>query len=348
MGVRDPLLETKLIKEAQAASQRLADTYPQVIERLASQSIQAEPNPTMEGPWRDVIDALNSQRADPSRAPMQPNATMEQARQALVNAAGHAGLRALRVPLGNWQSPAHFHNLADGLELANQELQRATGWEGRVLGLGGRIELALGEPLRRDDRGAEGMAFGGRDGRVQIIAQWKTLGHEWGHGLDYVLGRQLFGERGTLSDGLGAAAGSQWNQAHDAMIQASGHWQALREQAALNPRGAGGYWLDRSEAMAYAFSAWLTRTQAPQVLHEDTLSRSEREQPFRSPSASETQAQAPIFDALFSSLGKLDLGGQGHYRVSVDVPDLGQRIEQRRNGSTRVVENGITLGRALR
>lgn len=342
MGVRDGRLEARLVNEAQQACERLAARYPQAHARLA-RGIHIPTEASLDRQWRPVVEAFQTLRADPSRAPLKEAVTMAQARQALVEATSAAGLRALRIPLGNWQSPAHLQNLAQGLVLANDDLQQATGWQGRVLGLGGRMELTLGRPALADDRGAEGVAFGARDGRVQVISQWNTMGHEWLHGLDYVLGRQLIGARGTLSDAQDAGANA-WSQAQSDINTASPQWQALRTQAANAGGAAGAYWLDRSEAMAYAFSAWMTRTAAPTALREDTLGRSEREQPFRSPSREETRAQAPIFRDLFQALAGMDLTAA----APTTTPHLGSLLEQRRTTQGTVFQADIALGRTLR
>lgn len=184
------------------------------------------------------------------------------------------------------------------------------------------------------------MAFGGRDGRVQVISQWNTLAHEWLHGLDYVLGRSLLGARGTLSD---EAAGydTAWGRAQVQLDQAGQQWQVRRTQAAAEQPG-GAYWLDRSEAMSYAFSAWVSRSQASSALNEDTLGRSMREQPWRCPSVEKTQAQAHVFQALFRQLADLNL--------TTDTPDqgLGHLLDSRRTQQATVVVKQVSLNRTLR
>lgn len=106
------------------------------------------------------------------------------ARARLIEAVRTTGLAALRVPPVVWSNPTALTSWADRLVEANTELQRTTGLPGQVLGLNGRVLLAL-------DRTSSGTATATNGFYLLINADWGTLGHESFHTFDMWVGLAL-------------------------------------------------------------------------------------------------------------------------------------------------------------
>lgn len=324
MGRVDPQLEGDFMADAAAASLALEQAYPQVVENLrTNKKIVMTPaqRKSLDAAWGGVGALLLKQTQDFAGASPQlwtadttPHQNMKKARQSLATAVQETGLRSLRLPLVYWATPQEVARAAQTLTTANSELATATGWTGQVLGLGGRVELALGNPS--EDYRASGVTLGDRSGRLQITTRWESLGHEWFHAFDRTLGRMVFAasDGANLSESMGPLRMVSdnkpvWQAMRVASIQVfevAPEWEKLRENAA-KVRDSN-YWVDNSEGLAFAFATQLQHSTA-QVLSrpQAEFDKTWQVEPERIPLPIESAAQTPFFQALFKAAAPLGL-----------------------------------------
>lgn len=158
-----------------------------------------------------------------------------------------------------------LHEASTLLDQAGQRLRRATGQDWG-LGLDGRIALFLvsadaSDPMAGMSRTRPQTDAGAPVVDVVAEATPSVLLHEWFHGLDLVVaplqnpqalaGMAWSNQRGwILSKGPLAQA---WDNGV-AVLGKQQAWMKARRKMAMKERTL--YWLDDSEAMAYAFELW--------------------------------------------------------------------------------------------
>lgn len=165
---------------------------------------------------------------------------MPAARQQLLQAVDRAGLAGLRVPLSTFNDSENLATLAERIDRANLELQRATGWAGPVLGLRNRVVLTVMSPLNIS------MAFPEEHGRIGLVTAWEDLSHEWVHGVDLAL---------RTAPGQDEIAGGYTLTQQLTQMPAQGPvqslWQALPDRLQKASEAGGGRWYqDRAQAIA--------------------------------------------------------------------------------------------------
>ena len=337
MGANDPVLVAQLQSEARATARSLATHYPQAQARLEDMiARKAVPSSKRERRWEAPGNwsAVRVEWVNPSPLPtdtldMEPLALMEmpEATQTLEIVMKATGLRALRITPGTWDKPQSIYDLAMGLNQANEDLIDATGWKDQVLGLGGRVVLTMGSPPL--ETRAAGLTQASSNGRLEIIAEWSNLSHEWIHAVDYVAATKALeaSPLRTLSEQLrpirftaDAGVFDAWKQASQGLADASPDWQRARAARSQEMEGqlhAGStradtltsnvfdeasYWRANSEKFAYAFQAFVASGR-PLVLrasHEDIPA-------YRQPSGREVAAQATVWPRLFAAMDHLQL-----------------------------------------
>jgi hypothetical protein len=212
----------------------------------------------------------------------QTPAQFDQAVQSLKDAVATTGLNSLKVPLPMWTSSKHLTTVADQIRSADKELQAVTGWDGGVLGLKGNVNLTVGIPY---DVALSGM---GADGKVHLQTPTDIMGHEWLHGVDYMLAKHVGYQPSDRVALLTEAVHDHGSHAHGTLAQS---WSALEKgvdvhMEAWQQRMAGhvksdsqnylesaSYLTSSREKLAYTFDAMLASklgTDAVLVRNGDT------------------------------------------------------------------------------
>lgn len=315
MGTVDPAMEQEFMIKAAQAVEEMASRWPEAIRKLSDPQWLADHTyiETDEHTSRLIeefeaaiiqevaIDAVNG---NDDYIDVE---THEEAKRLMERAMHETGLRSFRMSSPWARDPYVMANVAYKLIQSNEQLRARTGWEGGVLGLGGRVDLVLatGGP---EYHGAASAPIKRRDGtsNLWVIANFDTLPHEWFHALDFVIGREvlMWSHGGPLNDSLQYADqkwGSYVLHRHGALLEAVNHarkelpkvapdWAQARK--AMLDRSGDDYWKDHAEMMAFAFTG--------QIYKWETTS-------FREPSMHEADLQSPMFDAIFEEAGKLNL-----------------------------------------
>jgi hypothetical protein len=337
MGVADKDLEARFIEQAHATINELSKAYPQQeavlakmvgSEKISSSSKDAKDlaHPgwlTPRAMW--LLDGTPAN--DLVETGSLSDMSMEEARGALKDAVAETGLRAFRTMPSQWSSPEVLFTMAKSLEEANNDLMDATGWEGQVLGLGGRVVLKMGRPPARF--GAAGLAQAMVNGEVHIQAEWNNLAHEWVHGVEYFSAQKAYRNPtlATLTQQSGGAVSDQetintFHQAYASLKELAPQWQSAREERShaitqehrhqstdiLSFAGADNvvheatYWVSPTEGMAFSFQAYVGSLN-PVVLGTEFSGR----EAYRLPVSDEVQSQSKVWPAFFASLEKLKL-----------------------------------------
>lgn len=136
--------------------------------------------------------------------------SMEEARDHLTQAVESAGIAAYVVNHNVLEAPYLLEKSAIAIETANEELQKATGWNGGVLGLNNRVII------NTEYYSMSGSARSLPNGYISLKADWATISHEWFHTLDFLQSRYIFGawKGTTLSDYLQTDLGSLRDKYH--------------------------------------------------------------------------------------------------------------------------------------
>ena len=324
-----PIVDRKeKVEQARETLQGLAQMAPEITERLP-RAANGEIFAPVSDEFTVGISGLEMQQAwdeasrfDEDRpAPPPRVASMADAKKMLAQAVERTGLRALTLSLDQWQSPDTVAQAARNLVQANAMLERATGWQGKVLGLDGRVELALGAPIQAP--GANGVATADLSGRLQVVAEWQALGHEWYHGFDYVISRMVMTHslQQPLSNNLGA-----WRlvekhgpyQAMENLVRATSEqapsWTREREIVAAATKSRSAYWVDPAEVLAFGFGAHLKHNLDARLIVDPSPGA-----PLApAPGLAESQALAPFYTAMFDAAAPLGLAGQPSVEVRMD------------------------------
>lgn len=214
---------------------------------LVRMSGDIKQDPTKQDRWRDWqemgVDWEDAQAlaATLDRVPILGSAAAVEALQSSpvpspAEVIETAGLRALAFPPGlSAQAQA---DLLRAVLQTNQELALATGTQGPVLGLGGRIALDLAKPL---DASAYCRFLGLEPAACLSTSPGAAVGplaHEWMHAYEHVLGRDpSLGAEGKQACERLRSVAAQLKQVEvdPAMLRASGKqmWQDWLEHAAL-------------------------------------------------------------------------------------------------------------------
>lgn len=341
MGVEDKRLEQRFERQAQNAARDLARDYP-AHEAALSAIIQSGVYPDLPEGFRNRFK--NPEWTEPASkwltagtAPTDvvevgslPDLEMLSAKESIEHAVEYTGLRALRILPMQLSSPETLHNLARSLEEANHDLMDATGLEGQVLGLGGRLMLKMGDFVQRTD--ADGVAVATLDGEVFIHADWSNLSHEWKHGLGFIVA-QLAYNRPNLNPML-HQEGAQvknieivqaYENAYKLLIENSPDWQnSIEQYVSEAPEGQvhahvhsavasnlnsdkRAYWTSPTENVSFAFQAYVGEN-SPVVLS----TRYAGKEFHRMPRADEIEKQKIVWAPLFDEVKKLDLTTPRH------------------------------------
>ena len=259
-------------------------------------------------PWLELVGELGMLAPSFSGLPVDASGGLLPARESLLAAAAETGVRELRVPLVVWGDALRLMDMAEGLRQANQDLEAATGWQGGVLGLDGRLVLTLGVV---DHAMVDGHLPDGST--LAMEADWGELGHEWMHALDFVMARQVLSHprmgtltshrKGWLQQWSAPAAAWAWWNAVDQVEAAGSLWVDRREVAvqrnALARRGLERhYWTDPSELMAYAWEARLRRVESLGLLNQSVPGEEQDARSVILPRASELSAMETAWEPL--------------------------------------------------
>lgn len=243
--------------------------------------------------WEDVRgywNALTQQRRSDAVAPFAhaDAASMQAARQSLLQATEVAGLASLRIPLATWGNAQALERLADRVEAANTQLQQITGMTGQVLGLNNRASLTATSPS--DDA----FAYLSKGGNMALAGFWEDIPHEWLHALDSTLRTAPVNEQ--VLGGYSLTQQLQEGGARNGLEQS---WQGLGQALDSNSTHSGGQWLHKrtehlqqlktgtaddtaraiylgapSEMVAYAWGAYVQSQLQPDSVFADTKTAS--------------------------------------------------------------------------
>lgn len=325
---------TPLIMRSLATNLEIQEKFAPYLDSMSqSQGVESDEEVLPEGWTQDSWDAMWENVEAHVRASgdvpsvMPGEGGMEQALTSLGKIVQITGLRSLSPTLDAWQSPEAMFEIAERLEKANAQLEQITGWEGKVLGMDGRVELTLGRPLHQEGYG--GMVSASRDGRVQMFSSWRAIGHEWFHTFDFVVSRTTMARStiDTLSSNMQPLRQVSNPHVHSAMAQAlrtadedTPLWQMSRES--FSKETGNPYWVLPSEVMANGFATVveeLYQADALGVIPENRRQR--REYPVKGPSQWEVQALQAPFQALFDAAKPLGLAGSSS-SLSTDFPQV--------------------------
>lgn len=362
MGVDDKKLEQRFERQADNAARELAQTYPQ-YEASLSAIIQSGAHPDLPEDFRNRFKnpkwtepsakwlTAGASTTDVVEAGSMPDLQMSSAKEALEGAVEYTGLRALRTLPMQWSSPETLYNLARSLEEANHDLMDATGLDGQVLGLGGRLMLKMGSFVQRTD--ADGIAVATLDGEVFIHANWANLSHEWKHGLGFIVAQNAYARPNlnTMLHQDGVSVKNMeivqaYDDAYKLIIENSPNWQkSIAEYvgedqinqvhvhsgiAATSNLNADRreYWMAPTENMSYAFQAYVG-SNSPVVLS----TRYAGKEFHRMPLADEIEKQKIVWAPFFQEIKKLDLTTpkQSVQTMNISLANFIHRIAFRKN-----------------
>lgn len=258
MGVNDPVLERTLRSDQVARTQKLHQDFPAIYSKLleAKPLQDSLPPYDLHAGWDTVERRLVQMR---SHAPgMHANGQEDRlvAQANLTRAVGESGIRVLQLGFVDEQS-ALIGSMAEGIRYQNEHMKALTGWQGRVLGLEGRVAINLQTP---DTVQNAGITTDDPQDYIQVVGDWWALPHEWFHALDIVAARQAFeyGGRGTLTSNLrlfrkvrDQELVQYWQNALTGVVETETQWKRRRWGQVLIDLDP--YLLSPSEAMAFAF-----------------------------------------------------------------------------------------------
>lgn len=188
--------------------------------------------------WEDVEAAMrHDQLNQPRLQQVQQGSSMAQAETALANAVNDSGLQGLEWGANAGHGADFLQSLAHNTNEANAALRKRTGWAGGVLGIQKRVLLRMavdvievsGNCTHADDEGVCHINAGARAG-------WGVVAHEWLHGLDFAMGRDVDPKAyECASEMSGHALSGHWQQMLAAMTgQRFGENQSQAVVAELN------------------------------------------------------------------------------------------------------------------
>lgn len=273
--------------------------------RPVSERLDAERQALLYQDLRWEIEEWRQRMASPSTTVAR---TQAQAQAELAAAMEETGLRSITFAWNQVASPQALFETAQRLRQANAALEKATGWQGQVLGLSGRLEWVMGSPDQR--HAAKAAVKLDNSGRYQMVSDWGSLSHEWFHVFDYAAARVgiVRPEGATLSRELRPLrqfhAPAQplvqaMKQLHEGLTDGSPRWQAEREHA--NEITQTRYWTRPSEVIAFAFENFVAGQQPGSAFAISDHARDNPMESHRYPRASEGAGHAPLFQAFFAA-----------------------------------------------
>ncbi len=282
--------------------------------------------PSEDRTWENVANywqIMSSDRLDETTSipvPSKYEQNMDEAKERLLRAVDNSGLAGLRVPLANFNDSENIVAIAERLELANHELQQATGWKGPVLGLRGRVMLTVMSPLNIS------MAFPQQDNQFGMVSAWEDLGHEWLHVVDFALRTKpadmsITGGYTLTQQVLRSPAQNKvqqlWKDLPDRLRQASikaGHvWyterddrvKKLAESADEDEQWKAGYVASRHETLAFAWQSHLQANAPSDSILSDFKGKINANDGVMGPKVEEDDVAAPIWKETMAELGKM-------------------------------------------
>ena len=339
MGTRDAAMEAVLAGNARRTNQEMAARWPEAAKRLADpQWLVAHTYVETDDATAQIIDELEMAIIEEAAIDAVNGnedyievETRAEAQAWVERAMEETGLRSLRLSSPWARDPQVMANVAYKLIQSNNELRARTGWEGGVLGLGGRVDMVFAQFSGEAD-GAASVPDKIKAGhsRLTVTSTFKALPHEWYHELDYVMAREVltWGHGGTLTQSLQDMA-RNWGpdlvlHRHGALMdvveyarthlqELAPEWKLLR--ATARQRLDNPYFEDDTEMMAFAFEA--------QIRKWETTSMGD-------PSMDEAERQAPLFDAIFQEAAVLDLTSRAKINTgawNLDADTVRKRIK---------------------
>lgn len=248
----------------------------------------------------------------PQKAP--EGLDMNRAKAELERIAKEVGLRRLSLTNASFQSPENIWEIAKGLEQANTELQHITGWTGPVLGLNGRVELALREPTHLM---ADGVVLHVGDGRISMATGWGALAHEWFHALDMVAGQHALDV--PLIYGLSTSEHNLRYARLPDVVEAS---KRLKNTLNETPSAWGearkkgdqildfSYFTNGTEMTASAFDSWLSSQPESLMLSTRYVDWKRVKEPQYVLDPQQFEGLTPIFENYFRSFDGMDWTGR--------------------------------------
>lgn len=286
-----------------------------LAQAVVNPSFQAHADANAQQKEAEFWTHLRERAAEGIVVPTPANTTMARAHQDLQNAMTEVGLGSFRLSLWQNRSPEAVAQTAVLLKQANQELQKATGWSGRTLGMDGRLNLTMGPVIDQSEAHAFVRAVNDtHSSTIEMTSGWESLGHEWFHVFDHVLARQVLKHPNhrPLSENAQMFRAAVNPEAKQAMVQLnrainddSPHWHRLRE--AVDKQRGSIYFTRGTEAGAYAFAAFLDRSGAV-VLNSNSTQLGYLE-PHRVPSVEEQALHQAPFRTLFEVTQRFHLDG---------------------------------------
>lgn len=255
--------------------------------------------------------------------------TAEEAREFVELAMKETGLRSLRMTAPAARDYTQMGNAAYKLIQLNDILRNRTGWEGGVLGLGGRVDWVLSKAGNGADGATYTTPHEHKDpNKLVIVSPIGSAAHEAWHGMETLFLRMSARHQlsGTVMMNVEATAGKfifddgevvidlkdlRVRRNHDlihnilalnkAIFEESPEWIGMRAQAQEKMGLTNNYYLRGQEVLAAAFSG--------QVLQWDKSSVNE-------PGFEDADRHAPYFEAVFRSADHLKLTKRPTTRLS--------------------------------
>ena len=326
MGRADPVFEQQMRDKQNQLVNAAKASFPKAFDRLEKQAgrpfASRRTAPWKKEEWLAIKEAWNAYRTEAAVVKIPTLASVEKARSMLEEAVTETGLRALKVSWSDWTTPSRLVWLSENLRQANQDLETVTGWNGPVLGLNGAVVVHMNRPAPQYS--ANGLSETDDRGVITLTSEWRALGHEWLHAVDYYSGQVL--PRSSLGTLLTEqvqkplrlyhdfSQARSWSRLMGALEKSSPDWFAHKEQAnAFMPATtssdssstvrAGGYWMRPTETLAFAFQAQLSQNPDIKVIGTEVsrLTFDRQNQPYRYPSDEEIQRQKPHWEAFFAA-----------------------------------------------
>lgn len=341
MGTDDPNMVQRQQRLAREANRELRERWPQAYEKLSDKSWleqnyqYVELDAETEAYFEEVIYALATEMELDEVTGDQDFLDIEDAQQArklVEEAMEKTGLRSLRITSPVAYDPYFMGNAAYKLIQANEQLQQRTGWEGGVLGLGGRVDLVLTQPANASGSTTHLLLRNKDTSQLTITSGFSSIHHEFWHAFEIVAGRKALVPitGGTIMAQIEALQrGFAWDTPPDIEIQSirvrnyhevvdaiilanenikklSPEWIDLRQRAQDELNTPGDYWLSGQELLASAFTA--------QIYKYDRNSAGE-------PGMEDAEKHAPYFDAVFEHAAAMNLTARPQTRSRLNLAD---------------------------
>ena len=331
MGTDDPMTVERMKEEAVLANEMMMQNWPQAATLLSNkQWLDQHQYTEIDEQTRRQIDDLilylhEDMQMDEVSGPGNyiDVEGVEHAREIVEMAMRQTGLKSLTLSSPIARNPWHMGNAGNKLIEINDILRDKTGWDGAVLGLGGRVDWVLERPGEMRE-GTMNYLLKMEDGLspLKITSGFGAAPHEFWHAFELVMGRKALVSYtgGTVLAQLDGVKGLYvWEggipeeveekskvmrirKHHDAVLtlidgyeqisSSTPEWMALRELADKKHDKDNGYFLWAEEIMASAFTA--------QIYKWDVSSIGE-------PSMHEAKEHEPIFEAVFRAADSMEL-----------------------------------------